>query len=425
MSLDIHTAVQTAIILAILGIFICIWSGIRSIRRASSLRFFRMRRDHMIRGWRLIFFALFLVVVAFILYRFAEPVAYSFFPPTPTITLTPTITVTPSITTTPTTTLTPTITPTPSISDTPTFTPTPQIPLAIETRFESTVTPNPNAVFSDLIFSQGIDEDSYQPLNPGTEFQNPMGHMYALFSYDGMAPESQWTALWYRGNDLVFYETKPWDGGTGGFGFTDWDPEPHEWWAGEYEVQIFTGNIWKVSGRFLVEGEAPTPIPSITPTVTETSSPTITKSPTSTLSPTSTNTQIPTATSAPPTATLTRQPSSTPTITLPPRETSTSAPPTITLTRRPYASPTTMTPTITRRPTHTLTITPTPTRTFTPAAPSATITRQPTHTRTITLTSTQTFTPVTPSPTYTRQPYASTMTPTSTLIPTSTRTPFP
>ena len=415
MSLDIHTAVQTAIILAILGIIFSIWSGIRSIRRANTMRFFRMRRDLMVRGWRLLFFAFVLVVFTFILYRFAEPVAYSFFPPTPTITRTPTITLTPSITTTPSITLTPTITPTPSISDTPTLTQTPQIPLAIESRFESIITPNPNAIFSDLIFSQGIDDDSFQPLNPDTVFQNPVGHMYALFSYDGMVPGSQWTALWYRGTDLVFFETKPWDGGTGGFGFSDWNPEPHEWWAGEYEVQIFTGNIWKVSGRFLIEGQAPTPVPTTTPTLTQTSSPTITKTPTTTstntprptptaptptLSPTTTNTQLPTATLVTPSPTLTRLPSSTLTITLTPSQTFTPIPPTITLTRRPYANPTTITPTITRH---------------------------PTHTRTITLTRTQTFTPITPSPTITRLPYINTITitPTITRNPTSTRTPFP
>jgi hypothetical protein len=400
MNLDIHTAVQTAIILAIIGIILALWRGVRSIRSASSLRFFRMRREQTVRGWRLIFFALVLALLAFILYRFAEPIAYSFFPPTPTITLTPTITSTPSITTTPSITLTPTITLTPSVSDTPTFTPTPQIPLAIENRFESTVTPNPNAIFSSLIFSQGIDEDSYQPLNPGTTFQNPVGHMYALFSYDGMVPESQWTAIWYRGTDLVFFETKPWDGGTGGFGFTDWEPEPHEWWAGEYEVQIFIGNIWKVSGRFLVEGDAPTPVPSTTPTETQTPNPTVTRTNTPTVTPTSTYTGLPTETQVTPSATASPQLSPTSTITPTPSQTFTPIPPTATRTRPPYPTPPTLTPTITRRPTHTLTIT---------------------------VTSSPTFTPVTPSPTYTRRPYATptTLTPTITRHPTNTNTPFP
>ncbi|GAH59162.1 unnamed protein product, partial [marine sediment metagenome] len=44
----------------------------------------------------------------------------------------------------------------------------------------------------------------------------PVGHMYALFSYDGMLNGSQWSALWYREDDLVFFESKPWDGGSSG-----------------------------------------------------------------------------------------------------------------------------------------------------------------------------------------------------------------
>jgi len=67
-----------------------------------------------------------------------------------------------------------------------------------------------------------------------------------------MTPAAQWSALWYFGNELVYYETSPWDGGTGGIGYTDWNPEPFMWRVGEYEVQIFVGTSWKTSGRFTV-----------------------------------------------------------------------------------------------------------------------------------------------------------------------------
>ena len=60
LSLDIHAAVQVAIVLAILGLLLSLWLGIRSIRKARTLRFFRMRRDSMVRGWRLLIFAIFL-----------------------------------------------------------------------------------------------------------------------------------------------------------------------------------------------------------------------------------------------------------------------------------------------------------------------------------------------------------------------------
>jgi len=162
--------------------------------------------------------------------------------------------------------------------------------------------------------------------------------MYALFSYDQMADGSQWTALWYREDELVHYETIPWNGGSGGLGYTDWQPEPYEWLPGTYEVQIFVGTIWKVSGQFTVEGNPPTPIPSKTPTPTNT--PTRTKTPTRTPWPTAT--PIPTNTPRP-----TRTPYISPTATLSPT-------PWPTLTRTPVTPSITPWPTSTRTPTSTI-----------------------------------------------------------------------
>jgi serine/threonine protein kinase len=145
------------------------------------------------------------------------------------------------------------------VSDTPLVTLSPQMPLAVEKEFDSTITPNPDAVFSPLTFTDGLDA-LYRPLQPGTLFQNPINHMYAIFSYKDMVVGSQWTALWYRNGELVHYETIPWNGGSGGQGYTDWQPDSSEWHPGEYEVQIFLGLQWKISGVFLVEGEPGTPM---------------------------------------------------------------------------------------------------------------------------------------------------------------------
>jgi type VI secretion system secreted protein VgrG len=245
--------------------------------------------------------------------------------------------------------VTPSITPSPAISYTPTSSPTPKIPLSIEIEFESTITPNSEAVFSRLTFTDGLD-DQYRPLKPGEVFQNPINHMYAVFSYDNMVVGSQWSALWYREDELVHYETIPWDGGSGGLGFTDWEPDPSEWTPGEYQVQIFTGLNWKRSGFFTVEGEPPTAVPSATFTPSKT--PTITR--------TATRTPWPSSTPVP---SRTPFPSATPRLTNTPRATSTPyKPPTITPTQTPW-------PTITRTPV-TPTITPWPTRTRTPTPTS-------------------------------------------------------
>lgn len=336
MKLDIHTAVITVVaLLAIMALF-GLWAGIRSIRKARTLKFFRMRRDRMVSGWRTVFLSVIFILAAILIRNFAEPIAYSFFPPTITPTLTSTITLTPTISLTPTITLSPTITLTPSVSDTPTITPTPHIPLAIEDLFISTTTPNPAAVFSPLQFARELDEN-FVPIDPATVFQNPVGHLYAQFTYDKMTPGAQWSALWYYGDQLVHYETNPWDGGTGGIGYSDWNPEPYLWLQGEYEVQIFVGLDWKTSSRFTVEGQPPTAVPSLTSTPTRTS----------------TNTPGPTPTVRP---SDTRAPSQTPT----PRPRYISPTPSITYTRAPTYTPAPTTQPPTHAPTYTPSRTPTP-----------------------------------------------------------------
>jgi hypothetical protein len=189
--------------------------------------------------------------------------------------------------------------------------------------FSSVITPNPGAIFSPLVFARGIDLKSYEPVDSGTVFENPIERIVAIYTYDQMIPGAQWTALWYRDGTLLHYETAPWDGTTGGYGFTEWAPDPSEWLAGEYQVQIFVGTEWKVAGRFIVEGEAPKPKPSPRPsaTITYTSTrkppPTValTSTPFPTLTPVPSNTRPPTSTrkpSATPAPTDTPWPSPTP-----------------------------------------------------------------------------------------------------------------
>lgn len=141
-----------------------------------------------------------------------------------------------------------------------------------------------------------------------------------------MVPGSQWTALWFRDGELIYYESIPWDGASGGYGFTDLDLPAEEWLPGFYEVQIFAGETWKSSGTFEVFGDPPEP--TITPTATNTFTPTVTEAPTETAVPT--ETLVPTETNVPTGTPV-------PTETLVPTETS---PPTQTPTETPLPEPT-------------------------------------------------------------------------------------
>jgi hypothetical protein len=60
------------------------------------------------------------------------------------------------------------------------------------------------------------------------------------------------------------------DGEVGGYGFTEWDAPASEFLPGTYEIQIFVGLDYKVVGQFLIQGDAPTPIPTETLTPTQT-----------------------------------------------------------------------------------------------------------------------------------------------------------
>ena len=276
--MDIRAGIITIIVLAVLLALILFRVGIRSLQSARKLTFYRLRQQRMSGGWRMLATGVLLMLFAAWLGRFGEPIAFRYFPPSPTPSLTPTITLIPTITLSPTITLTPTITDTPSVTDTPTITPTPFIPPAIEALFNSDVTPNPDAVFSPLQFSTVYE--NFECIAPSTTFVNPIREMWACFSYNNMSPGVQWTAMWYRGNELVHYETLPWDGTTGGLGFAQWAPPPEMWKAGTYDVQIFVGLDWKVVGQFVVSGDPPTPVPSRTPSPTI--SPTVTRTPSAT-----------------------------------------------------------------------------------------------------------------------------------------------
>jgi type VI secretion system secreted protein VgrG len=323
MKLDIQTSVQTALIITVFLALLSLLLGVRSIRAGNRLQYFRKRRDLIVHGWRMIFVGFAFGVASFLVNTYAEPVAYRAFPPSPTITLTPTITVTPTISPTPTITLTPTITNTPSVTN------TPSLPQEVESKFESTITPLAVPVFSSVIFAEQLD-DNFQPIEPAAEFENPISGMYGVFSYDQMTVGAQWTALWIRNGELVYYETLPWNGGTGGYGYTEWKPDSNQWVPGIYEVQIFIGNQWVegASGTFTVIGDPPTP--------TVTVSPTRTRTPTRTVGPTMTRTSTSTPTpSRTPTVTKTPTITLTPTITRTPRPTDTrwatlTSPPTVT-----------------------------------------------------------------------------------------------
>lgn len=253
-----------------------------AILSGKKLPFFYKKRQQYELGIRLIISALVLGFFAFASLRWGEGLAYRYFPPTLTPSLTPTITLTPTMTLTPTVTLTPTITNTPSVTN------TPSLSEEIFDQFEAIGTPQDDYVFSTIKFSTEVDDD-LQPLEPANEFENPLEVIFASYSYNMMTNGIQWTEVWVRDGEMIQYNVGTWQGQSGGYGVSKLELPAEEWLPGQYQLQFFIGTEWIMSGHFRVLGNPPTATPTITP------SPTMTPSRT----PTRTNTPLPSATPLP------------------------------------------------------------------------------------------------------------------------------
>ena len=233
-----------------------IFAGSREIRSARGLRYFLLRRSRIANGWRWLGFGAMALVLGLLTTRFGRQVAYRIVPPTASITPSPTITLTPSSTPSPTITQTPTVTPTGTITPTPTETGTPELPQEILLLVRSTEQAPQDAAFSPLVFSQQINREN-QPVLPQEDFLLTSGTLFAAFTYNNLVDGIRWTAIWYLGSEVICLETLPWDGGTGGYGYTECEQEA--WQEGEYEVRIFFGEDWMTSSRFEVIRSTSTP----------------------------------------------------------------------------------------------------------------------------------------------------------------------
>ncbi len=263
MNIDIDTTFKVILVLLAIGIITSISLALKSLKAARNLPFYRKRQDLVEYGWRLIFFSLLMAGVGFLFYRFGEPVAYRYFPPSPTVTRTPTTTLTPTITQTLENTLTPTITQTLA------QTYTPMLPAVVQTEIKTPIGVEVNSIFSPVQFSTQT-KDGWL-INTTDTFTLPITTLYAGFSYDEMVPGLRWSAVWLREGEIVCFETTVWENYTGGSYYSDYCNQkitPEMWLPGDWEVQIFVGQTWKTSGRFTILGSDPGVTNLDTPTVT-------------------------------------------------------------------------------------------------------------------------------------------------------------
>jgi len=268
--------------------FFFISAGVRALRLGSRTIYFRHRRQRVLAGWWMTGAALLLAGLA----------ALTFHPQNPLLVPAP-LTATPleraSLTpATPSRTSTPTPRPSRAVTATASPTATPHLPLSLEIMVISSVTPQASATIGEIWFSDALN--GVYPVGNRLEWSNPLSRMYASFVYTHMTYGAPFTVLWFRNGELVFFDPpEPWQAGGRGRGSSKWEPAPHEWHPGEYEVQFFVGTEWKATGHFSVTGEPPSP--TFTPTLTLTRTSTALSTSTSTALSTSTSTALSTSTS--------------------------------------------------------------------------------------------------------------------------------
>lgn len=267
-----NAILATAGALAI-AMLLTLWRGWRTLRSAQDLTYYLLRRERLLEGWRWLIGGGVLGILVALTVLFGRQAIEWVYQPPPTATPTASPTLPPSETPVPSITSTPSISSTPTISPTPTETPTPQLPASVEILLQESITPNPEALFSSISVARRIDNQN-NAIGSDDEFENPIRRLYGAFTYDGLQDGVRWTAVWYFGQEIVCLETLPWDGGTGGHGYTECEPE--EWLPGEYQIQMFYAETWLESVHFVVYGDPPTPTPTFTPTPSSTPSATLT-----------------------------------------------------------------------------------------------------------------------------------------------------
>jgi hypothetical protein len=243
------------------GLAFFAYLGWRAIKSAEDLPFFRLRRRRVARGWRLVLLGLLLGAIAVILLVVGPNAAEGLLPGTSTALVDDATPRSSTATLTATIKLSPEETATASITPSPTERGTPMLPEGISVLFRESVTPDTRAVFGPI----HVTTEVLYPAYPDDEvFETAEGMLYGLFSYDFLESGVRWTAAWLWENDVVCVDTKPWDGESGGWGYTECELD--QWPAGEYFIHIFLGEEWWISTQFMVLNAAQTPTPEDTTT---------------------------------------------------------------------------------------------------------------------------------------------------------------
>ncbi|MEM8857097.1 MAG: hypothetical protein AAGD96_02170 [Chloroflexota bacterium] len=108
-------------------------------------------------------------------------------------------------------------------------------------RVEAEVKLASNTEISSLEFSDGINNASYEPIQPSRLYNEGFFTVYATFDYDGMADGMSWAWVWRRDGRVIGGGNELWNYGIDGPGYVFLDPT-EGFSTGEYSVEIWVND---------------------------------------------------------------------------------------------------------------------------------------------------------------------------------------
>ena len=146
----------------------------------------------------------------------------------------------------------PTLEPTPVIE--PTTEPTEEA--TAEPGIEPSPTPRPDPELSEITFALDATE-TYEPIDPATEFEGEVTEVHAIFEYTGLSPDYTWERVWFLDGQEVLRSKEAWTGADAGVFdyFINAGGEPLS--PGEWTLELYVEDELLTTGSFVIlEDEA-------------------------------------------------------------------------------------------------------------------------------------------------------------------------
>lgn len=107
--------------------------------------------------------------------------------------------------------------------------------------------------FGPITFARDKTEDN-EPIDPTTVFPSGTTEVHAVFSYEGMNPDLEWSRTWYRDGEEQVAKTENWSGDERGtYGLRYFDTEGNPLAPGNYELHLYIQGNLVQNGTFVVE----------------------------------------------------------------------------------------------------------------------------------------------------------------------------